>query len=51
MKTAIPQEFRSYRRIIRGGLHMLEKDSARELISFIQKATSPYHVVEESIAF
>lgn len=30
---------------------MLENESARELISFIQGATSPYHVVEESIEY
>lgn len=30
---------------------MLEKEYARELISFIRKATSPYHVVETSIDY
>jgi aspartyl aminopeptidase len=30
---------------------MLEKECARELISFIREATSPYHVVEKSIDY
>lgn len=30
---------------------MLEKECVRELISFIKEATSPYHVVEESIEY
>ena len=34
-----------------GGLIMLVKECARELISFIPEATSPYHVVEESIDY
>lgn len=30
---------------------MKEKENARELLSFIREATSPYHVVEEGIKF
>jgi aspartyl aminopeptidase len=37
--------------ILQGGIFMKEKENAKELLSFIKEATSPYHVVEEGIVF